>query len=67
MHRALHLGLGLLPCLAAACGQAAAREQPPSIILIIVDTLRADVLISRRDLAETPNIDALAADGVPFT
>ena len=38
----------------------------PNLILILVDTLRADVLISRRDTVDTPRIDDLARDGVPF-
>ncbi|MEM7306786.1 MAG: sulfatase [Planctomycetota bacterium] len=45
------------------------EQRPPNIILIIIDTLRADVLISKRKLVDTPNIDSIARDeqGVPFT
>jgi tetratricopeptide (TPR) repeat protein len=48
----------------AACGR---REERPSIILISVDTLRADHLhaYGYRGVA-TPNIDALARDGVLY-
>jgi arylsulfatase len=42
------------------------ETRSPNVIVIIVDTLRADLLLTRRDLVHTPNIDALAADGVPF-
>src|ERR1035437_6633054 len=48
-------------------GRLAFRGRPP-VILISVDTLRADMLpvYGRRDL-ETPAIDALRRDGIPFT
>lgn len=43
-------------------------DKPRQIILITVDTLRADVLSSYggSDSASTPNLDSLAADGVMF-
>ena len=50
-------------CLAAGC----ARSQPPNIVLIVVDTLRADrigAVGNRRGL--TPFIDSLAARGYVF-
>jgi arylsulfatase A-like enzyme len=50
-------------CLAAGC----ARSQPPNIVLIVVDTLRADRIGAggnRRGL--TPFIDSLAARGYVF-
>jgi arylsulfatase A-like enzyme len=62
--RVQELRLALALCLLAACREA--PTGPPNIILIVVDTLRADILISRRDLVDTPNIDALSADGVAF-
>lgn len=55
---------GLL--LVAGCGrglETAAR--PPDVVLIVVDTLRADMVLSPR--TETPHVDALAADGIAFS
>lgn len=37
-------------------------EQPPTIVLLTVDSLRADHV--HGDVADTPNLDALVADGV---
>lgn len=55
----------LCALLPAACGKA--PEGPPHVLLITVDTLRADRLgCYGREEAETPNIDALAGDGVLF-
>jgi arylsulfatase A-like enzyme len=44
---------------------AAPRPDGPNIVLIIVDTLRADHSFGKR--ARTPNIDALARQGLSFT
>ena len=50
---------------AAGCGR-----QPPSsttnVVLIVVDTLRADAISDPEGRIATPNIDSLAADGVLF-
>ena len=44
-----------------------AQDQPPSVLLITIDTLRADRLGAYGyDKAHTPNLDALARDGVLF-
>jgi len=41
---------------------------PPNVLLIVVDTLREDVLTQgTRNYVPTPNIDALAASGIRFT
>jgi arylsulfatase A-like enzyme len=45
-----------------AAGQA---QERPNVVLIIVDTLRADHAYGKR--ARTPNIDALAREGLSFT
>jgi hypothetical protein len=44
---------------AAAEGQASTAPPPRNVLVILIDTLRADALAE----AETPNIDALAAGG----
>ena len=41
------------------------RHDGPNVVLIIVDTLRADHAFGNR--ARTPNIDALAREGISFT
>lgn len=59
------LGCSLLFCFGVACGGDAVR--PSSVILVTIDTLRADRLSSmgyRRKT--TPNLDALAEEGVLF-
>jgi arylsulfatase A-like enzyme len=43
----------------------AQAEDRPNVLLIIVDTLRADHSFGKR--ARTPNIDALAREGLSFT
>jgi len=55
--------LALLPAL-AACG---AGTERPSVVLVVVDTLRADYLGAYGfQGAISPNLDALAAEGVLF-
>jgi arylsulfatase A-like enzyme len=56
-------GLAVLAGLAAGCTE---ERKRPNVVLIVVDTLRADVLIEP-GVSETPNIDALARDGYAFT
>ncbi|HPJ72284.1 MAG TPA: sulfatase, partial [bacterium] len=60
--------LAVVPALALACGRRHGREEDrPNLLLISVDTLRADRLGSygyRRDTS--PHIDGLAAEGVLF-
>jgi arylsulfatase A-like enzyme/Tfp pilus assembly protein PilF len=61
--------LFLLPALLCLAGQAYARDQgrPPNVILITVDTLRADRLGSYGNSEiETPAVDALAREGILF-
>jgi arylsulfatase A-like enzyme len=46
---------------------AAAENRPPNVVLVIVDTLRADHVSAYGGRAHTPNIDALAGRGIRFT
>ncbi|MDP9263195.1 MAG: sulfatase-like hydrolase/transferase, partial [Acidobacteriota bacterium] len=61
--------IAMLVCalLASASGMAQSRRAAPSIILITVDTLRADRLgcYGSKSVA-TPAMDSLARDGVVF-
>jgi len=54
----------LTPYLDAA---SAAGGERPNIVLVIIDTLRADYVGAYGGRAYTPNIDALAARGVRYT
>jgi len=54
----------LLPaCGGGGSGQPAPR---PNVVFVVVDTLRGDVLTDPEDRYSTPNLDALAAEGVHF-
>ena len=55
-----------LPLALAACSDGG-PPTPPSIVLIVVDTLRGDHADPTTGLARTTALDALAADGVRFT
>ncbi len=60
------LGALLLAVTAAGCGREPTR--PRDVLLITVDTLRADALgCYGRESARTPHIDALGAGGALFT
>lgn len=60
-------GLTGIVCAAAlAAGCASPADSPKNLVLIVVDTLRADVLGCYGGDADTPNIDRLAAEGVRF-
>ena len=69
MKRLLLIGFGLL--LAAACGPAPAEPpvtRPPDLLLVVVDTLRADHLSAYGYHRPTsPRLDAHAARGALFT
>src|SRR5690606_41998411 len=57
--------------LAAGCSDDTAGAAPrvveaPNVVLIVVDTLRADHVSAYGNRARTPNIDALARSGVRF-
>jgi arylsulfatase A-like enzyme len=62
---------GLLFCVSAlvACGSGApeyAPERPPSVVLLVVDTLREDAINGGKLRARTPGFDSLAEDGVVY-
>lgn len=61
--RATFLLLALLSC-PAACHPAAER---PNVVLVSIDTLRADALSASGGPVRTPVLDALAREGVLFT
>ncbi len=70
--RSFHAALFLLLCGAPACRRAAEPSRPfaagrPDIVLITIDTLRADSVgfLGNRK-AETPTLDRLAREGVVF-
>ncbi|HEU0025183.1 MAG TPA: sulfatase [Thermoleophilaceae bacterium] len=50
-----------------ACGGGRSGDDAPNVLMIVVDTLRADHVGAYGSYAHTPNIDRLAADGVRFT
>ncbi len=56
----------LLACVFAACGDGAPTAQP-NVVMIIVDTLRADMVFVEHRRVETPGFDRLAKDGIVFT
>jgi len=47
-------------------GRGARVRMPPNLLLVVVDTLRADFVGAYRGGARTPAIDALAATGTLF-
>ena len=64
-------GLVFLPVLLLGCGGAGEEQEvprPPNVVLILADDLGyGDVGAYGSDLIDTPNVDALAVDGVRFT
>lgn len=65
-------GLALLPFLGLACARPPAAEttaapEKPSILLVTLDTTRADAVQPENPRVETPNLAALATRGLRFT
>ena len=61
-------GLLAAAALAAGCGRAAPLRRPPSLLLVTVDTLRADHLgFAGYPRATSPALDALAREGTAFS
>lgn len=60
-------GLLLLSTMLVACARPPASKPLPSVLLVTIDTLRADRVGAYGDAAaRTPSLDALARDGVLF-
>ena len=54
-------------CAVLACGDGGSGPRPPDVVLITIDTIRADALgCYGREQARTPHIDRLAAGGARF-
>lgn len=64
--RILFILLSGLCGLAAVVGAGLRPDKRPNLVLIVVDTLRADALSKSAGSAETPAFDALEADGIAF-
>lgn len=62
----LFILLGVLFGISTVIGAGMRRDPRPNLVLIVVDTLRADALSASAGSAETPAFDALQADGVVF-
>jgi len=61
------LSLALLACAATSACRPAVGREPTNIVLLIIDTLRADMLgCYGHSLDASPEIDAFAARGVQF-
>lgn len=61
------LAVALAGCTAGlGCSGSAGERVRPNVVLIVVDTLRADAILDPAQLVATPNIDALAKDGVAY-
>jgi arylsulfatase A-like enzyme len=50
----------------AACGREEQQPARPNVLLLVIDTLRADALADPDELVRTPRLDALARDSVVF-
>lgn len=59
--------VALVACYGAPAAAANAAPRPPNVLLIVVDDLNVDLGVYGNAQAKTPNIDALAAQGVRFT
>ncbi len=65
--RVLGLALGLATVLAAACSASSEETRRPNILVIVVDTLRADLLpFYGHPSAETPFLSALAEQSLVY-
>ena len=58
----------LVATVSTGCARDAAPRRPArNLVLVTIDTLRADALSSYGGPAQTPHLDALAAHGARFT
>jgi len=67
--RRLTLACLLLAAFAPSCShdKSTASDAPVNVVLIVLDTLRADYVLDPEQAVASPSIDALAADGTSFT
>ena len=63
---AMGVCVGVL-CVRAAGAEASLARERPNVVVLVVDTLRADYIGSYGGRALTPNIDRLARTGLRFT
>jgi arylsulfatase A-like enzyme len=63
----LAIGVAALAVTAAAGASGAASDEPPNLLLLVAEDLSPRIGAYGDALAETPNIDRLAAEGVRFT
>ncbi|TSA54811.1 MAG: sulfatase, partial [Planctomycetaceae bacterium] len=61
-------GLSLTGCEGGFAGGGTAAKKPPNIIFLLTDDQRADTMgCTGNPIIKTPNMDAMAKDGVRFT
>ena len=54
--------------LAASCSPGPSpADKPVNVVLVVIDTLRADYVLDPEQQVDSPQIDSLATDGVSFT
>lgn len=58
--------LAVIACVAGCRGAVEEPSQPRNLVLVVIDTLRADYLTFHGGHVRTPALEALAAEGVTF-
>ena len=65
-HRGSLLSAILLQSALGACAEPVEESAPVNLVLIVVDTLRADAVLDPQELVATPHLDAFGEDAVVF-